>query len=66
MNLQQFGSATTESDEYVSLVLEKREIEAAIGALIALDLSRGSDHPAITSAISSLRTQLKNYVKQAA
>ena len=66
MNVQQFSSAKTENNEYVSLVLEKREMEAAIGALIALDLSRGSDHPAISSAISSLRSQLKKHDAQAA
>ena len=42
MNIRQFGSVKI---EYVSLVLDRREIEAAIGALIALDLSRGLDHP---------------------
>ncbi len=63
MNIQQFGSVKI---EYVSLVLERREIEAAIGALIALDLSRGLDHPSITSALSSLRSQLKKHDAQAA
>ena len=63
MNIHQIGSAR---NEYVSVVLERRELEAAIGALLALDLSRGHDHPAITSALSTLRSQLKDYETKAA
>ena len=63
MNIHKFES---EKNEYVSLVLERRELEAAIGALLALDLSRGHDHPTITSALASLRSQLKSHQQQAA
>ncbi|MCH8911465.1 MAG: hypothetical protein IH867_12120 [Chloroflexi bacterium] len=64
MNVRQIGST---KNEYVSIVFERRELEAAIGALIALDLSRGgSEHPAITSALSSLRSQLKKFDTRAA
>ena len=63
MNIHHFGSA---NNEYVSVVLERRELEAAIGALLALDLSRGHDHPAITSAVSALRLQLKDHETKAA
>ena len=63
MNVKQFETANA---EYVTLVLERRQIETAIGALIALDLSRGNDHPAITSALTALRSQLKKFDAKAA
>lgn len=63
MSVQIFDSI---DNDYVDLVLERRQVEAMIGALIALDLSRGQDHPTITSALKSLRSQLKKYDAQAA
>ena len=63
MNVRHISSAKS---EYVSVVLERSELEAAIGALLALDLSRGHDHPTITSALTSLRSQLKSIDQKAA
>ena len=52
MNIRQISPAESANDEYVPLVLERQQIETAIAALIALDLSRGQGHPSITSALS--------------
>ena len=63
MSIKQFETANA---EYVTLVLERRQIEAAIGALIALDLTRGDEHPGIASALAALRDQLKKFDAKAA
>ena len=66
MNIEQFNSAQFDGGEHVSVVLERREVEAAISALLALDLARAVDHPVITSTLASLRSQLDGAASKAA
>ena len=66
MNIHRVRPAKSAKNEYVTIVLERRQVEAAISSLLALDLSRGHDHPSIPLALSSLRSQLRKYDAQAA